>query len=137
MKLRMLVFALVFALILPVAAQAAEPRMISCAPCISYKRTTATCSVEIFGDNFSDEIEAIITLWYGSTIIASWERSSNGYLFFTETATVTPGLTYRLTVTYWVNGEQQTTAFTRGKCPEYDDGGASTVSIGDPLPEGM
>ena len=117
MKLRMLAVILVVVLILPVAVQAAEPRMITCAPGISFNGTTATCSVRIVADVMSDEIEAIITLWHGTTKVDSWTASSNGYLFFSDTATVAYGQTYKLTVEYWVNDVQRTTAYTTRTCP--------------------
>lgn len=114
MKLKMLALVLVFALLLPVAVQAATPRVTSCTPNITFHGTTASCHVGIYADTMSDEIEATITLATGKTIVNIWTVSANGYLNFSETVTVEYGKTYVMSVNYWVNGEKLTTAITSG-----------------------
>jgi hypothetical protein len=117
MKTKVLVIILILALMLPVAAQAATPRMARCIPEISYTGLTATCTVRIFADSMSDEIEANITLWYGTTEIESWTATANGYLNFSGNAEVYCRRTHRLTVDYWINGVQQESVSIVKTCP--------------------
>lgn len=117
MKLRILAFMLVIALMLPVAAQALTPRAISASPSLSFNGTTASCSVRILSGNFSDEIIATIKLCYGDNVAATWHRTASGYLFFTDSIAVVSGRTYQLVVDYTVNGETMTTAWVENTCP--------------------
>ena len=76
-------------------------------PNISYSGNVATCVVNIYGNSTSDHLEATIKLWRGNSCIETWEETGNGYIFFSETATITPGSTHTLTVDLWVNGVAQ------------------------------
>ena len=84
--------------------QAAQPRISSVIPELTVEGTTATCNVRVLGDDMSDVVKATIKLWRGSTCIATWNRESTGYIFFSETKTVAAGYTYTLTVDASVNG---------------------------------
>ena len=101
-----LLLVLVLLLSVPLSVQAATPRAIPIRSDISYSGNVATCTVRIVG-NESDQLEATIKLWRGSSCIATWNESGTGYIYFSETATVTQGKTHKLTVDCWVNGVAQ------------------------------
>ena len=90
---------------LAVPAMAAQPRAITILPTITVNGTTATCDVSCVGERTSDELVATMRLYRGSTLIATWVERGNGYIFFTETKTVTSGYTYTLTVDLVINGK--------------------------------
>ena len=89
---------------LAVPAMAAQPRAVSVIPSITVEGNTATCYVSCVGERTSDELVATMRLYRGSTLIDSWVESGNGYVFSTETRTVTSGYTYTLTVDLVING---------------------------------
>lgn len=92
---------------MPLSVQAVTPRTISVAPDISYNGNTATCTARIIGNSSAERLEATIKLWRGNSCIETWEEAGNGYIFFSETATIIPGNTHTLTVDLWVNGVAQ------------------------------
>ena len=85
-------------------ALAAEPRMSTVVPELTIEGTTAKCNVQVVGESTSDVVKATIKLWRGNTCIATWNRESNGYIFFSQTKTITAGYTYTLTVDATVDG---------------------------------
>lgn len=115
--LRRLTILIVLMILVSITAQAATPRDVSVNPKLTFSGTTATCTAQIIADYPTDAIDAKITLWYRATIVASWDRSATGYLSFSETARVTSGLMYRLTVTYWINDEAGITESVKNRCP--------------------
>ena len=107
--------AVIMVLLLPMTAHAAS-RSIGIVPNLSFSGTTANCTVRVVADSFSHEIEATIKLWQGSTCVATWEEEGKGILSFSDTATVTKGKTYTLTVDAIVNDVAQPQASTSAKC---------------------
>ena len=61
----------------------------------------ATCSAVVSG---SGSIVVTLELRQGSSIIATWTRTGFNYVFIRETANVTNGLVYTLTLSGTVNG---------------------------------
>lgn len=90
--------------ILAIPAQAVEPRTSVAIPGLNISGTTATCTLRATADSFDDHLEATIRLYRGSTKIATWYAEGDGYLFFSETKTITSGYTYTLKVDLTVNG---------------------------------
>ena len=71
-------------------------------PMLSAIGNTANCKCKI---TFSSQyIDATLELWQGSTLIASWHRTGNGRVDYSETATIVNGLNYTLTVSGTVDG---------------------------------
>ena len=91
-----------------IPANAASTRAISVEPDINFDGTRATCSVLIFGDRTTDEIEATMELRQGGRLIADWSDSGYGILKIRETATVARNTTYTLEIEYSVNGDSKT-----------------------------
>lgn len=85
-------------------AMAAEPRGISAVPGLTVNGTTATCTLSAVGNYSTDKLVASIKLYKGSVLIDSWTATGNGYIFFSDTATISRGPTYTLKVTLTVNG---------------------------------
>ena len=100
---------------LTLPAQAAY-RQIAALPSISFRGTTATCSVIIRADKADDDISADISLWQGNSCIESWEASDSGMLTFSETSTVSKGKSYTLKVDFSINGNVQQSASHSGTC---------------------
>lgn len=116
MKKIALLLAIVLILSTPLSAHAAEPRMLSIYPGISFSGTTAECSLAVTGDYADDEIDVVIKLWRGSTCLRTWYASGEGYVFWEDTATVTKGQTYKLTVDVTVNDVLKPRVSTSGTC---------------------
>ena len=102
-----LLLVLVILVSMPLSVQAAAPRALLVRPNISYSGNVAAFVVNIYGNSTSDHLEATIKLWRGNSCIKTWEEAGNGYIFFSETATITPGSTHTLTVDLWVNDVAQ------------------------------
>lgn len=115
-KLIAFMLAIILLLSVSVSANAATPRFISINPELTFSGTTANCSVSIVGSTMSDEIDATIKLWRGSTCLRTWRVSDDGYLFWSGTATVTKGKTYDLTVDLVYNGVSKPRVSVSGTC---------------------
>ena len=96
----------------PVVAIFARPEQ----PAISFDGTTANCRVSVSADRSTDQISAVIQLWNGSTRIARWTDSGTGYLLFSNSATVSKGKTYELTVDVKINGVSKPQVSIEGTC---------------------
>lgn len=117
MKKIAMLLAIVLLVAAPLAVQAATPRAINISPGLSYTGTTANCSVGVFADNMSQEIEATIKLWHGTTCLETWYASGNGYLSWRDTATVTRGNTYRLSVDVTIDDRVLDQVYIDKTCP--------------------
>lgn len=105
MKKRILPILFIFLMVFSSTAYAASPRVAPVVPGISFNGTTATCTVYIYAEQMTDDIDAVIKLWQGSRCIKTWEESSVGDLAFSGVASVTKGNTYKLTVDVTLAGE--------------------------------
>lgn len=81
---------------------AAEPRAVTVRPILSFDGTTANCEVSVttYGD-----IDIILSLWQGSTLVDSWSGSGFSIVSISESCTVTKGKTYKLTVSGTAAGQ--------------------------------
>ena len=94
---------------------AAEPRMITIHPSLPINGTTATVSVSCVANYITDELEATIRLYRGSTLVRTWVVEAEGYIFFSEDVTVSKG-EYTMTVDLVVNGDACPTASASNEC---------------------
>ena len=108
MKKRAAGLLILLAVFMAIPAHAVTPRLVDVLPNISFANNRATCTVEIYADNATDEIEAEMELWQGTTKIDSWNASGVWYLSMTETASVSSGKTYKLVVNYSINDVAKT-----------------------------
>ena len=107
MKKVAFLLALIMMLSAPLPARAATPRDLGIFPRITFHGSTATCTARILADSDSDPIQATIKLWRVNTCIETWQTSGYGTVFFTETANVTKGYTYSITVDAIINGVEK------------------------------
>lgn len=112
-----LILAFVMLLSIPVSAQAAvTPRIYTAVPGLWFEGTTANCSLTVSGNNTSDSITAIVKLWQGDTCLALWVPRAEGYMFFSDTWSVTAGEEYVLTADITINGVKQPSLSVSGTC---------------------
>ncbi len=105
-------------LFMSVPVKAESIAFISAFPGLNYNGTTATCSLEVYAGHSTDSIEATVTLKCGSTTIAQWNNlTANGYMNFSDTATVSHGLSYTMHVTLKVNGQSYNVSDITKICP--------------------
>lgn len=119
MKKRILSILLVLCMVFSVfssTAYAASTRVAPVVPGIAFNGMTATCTVFIYAEQMTDDIDAVIKLWQGSRCIKTWEESSVGDLAFSGEVTVTKGKTYQLTVDVTLAGKTQPRLSVEGTC---------------------
>ena len=112
--------AIILVLFLPFAVQAAMPAevpplVLKIYPGLTFEGTTAKCSVTVIADKTNDKITVTTKLWKGSSCIAIWNSSGNGYVNVAYTKNVTSGATYKLTVDVTINGIPEPTVSISGK----------------------
>ena len=117
MKKIAMLLAIVLLVATPLTVQAATPRLINISPELSFTGTTANCTVRVFADYTTQEIEATITLWHGNSWIERWEVSADGYFSWHDTVPVTSGNTYRLSVDVSIDGEDLDQVYISKTCP--------------------
>ena len=102
MRKRILALTLAVVLLLTVPAQAAMQSATSI-PSLTFDGTEATCELKVVGET-GDEIEATLSLWRGSTMLATWSKEGTSYVRISQTKTVTKGYTYTLKADVTING---------------------------------
>lgn len=73
-------------------------------PNIIFNGAEAVCTAEITCDRLTDKISYTMSLWQGNTLIDSWSGNGSGFLTISETASVSKGNIYKLSVECTVNG---------------------------------
>lgn len=112
------VFALIAVLLLAMAntAQAAVLRVPTATPELSFNDTTAN-AFALCTASTSDRISAELTLYQGNTYIDSWSAAGTYRVPVSGECTVKSGKTYRLVLTWSINGVAQPSESTTRKCP--------------------
>lgn len=117
MKKCTLVIIALISLVLNVSVQAVEMRAVTPKPILSFSGTTAYCYADCIGSSDNDIIDATLTLYNGSTQLDSWSKSAKGSVLITGQSKVQSGKTYKLTLTYSVNGLSKPSVSVSGTCP--------------------
>lgn len=104
-------------LVLALPAHAATPYALKAQPYLSFDGTTARCSVTFTGDDSTDEAYLSLTLYQGNTFVNSWSASGTDRVRISETCRVESGKTYRLVLTWFVNGKTKPSLSTTKTCP--------------------
>lgn len=103
---RIISLVIVFLLLFSTAAFAATPKtdgiMDVGALSLTVSGSTATCSCRV--TYVGQSIDATLELWQGGTRIASWSKTGSNIVNFSETVSITNGLSYTLTVSGTHNG---------------------------------
>lgn len=116
MKKLALLLAIVLIFSISVTAYASSPRLINIMPEITFSGTTANCAVAVTGDYATDDIDVVIKLWRGSVCLRTWYASGEGYVFWDDTAAVSKGKTYTLTVDTTINNITNPRVSVSGTC---------------------
>lgn len=95
---------------------AVESRAYRNVPSLSFNGTTANCSVTVYGNNSSDEINVTMKLWESGTCLRTWRGTGEGTVKLSETYGVSKGKMYKLTVDATINGLVQPTASVTKPC---------------------
>ena len=108
---------MLFVMALGVNALAVEQRAAGGTPVLSFNGTTATCYVDCKGNSSRDTVAATLTLYQGSTYVDSWSEEDTGSVFVYGQAGVKSGKSYRLVMTYSINGVAQSSVSVTKTCP--------------------
>lgn len=116
MKKRIILMFAVALLLLTLMAQAVEPRA-GGTPVLDFNGTTAECSVVCKGADTTDWVKATLTLYQGSTYVDSWSGSGTYRVPVSGSCRVTSGKSYKLVLTWSINGVTQPSVTTTATCP--------------------
>ena len=116
MKRKMVVILAVLAFVLTIPAFAAQERSPAVMPSLSFIGTTATCTVSVYGDYTTDEIEVEVELWQGKTLVKSWSDEGTEYVDSIRKATVTRGKEYTLKAYATINRKALPMAYITKTC---------------------
>ena len=90
-------------LTLTIVAGAAETRVARANITLTFQGSTAVCVASVQDEG--KQVKATLELWCGTTMVGCWDASGTSLVEFDETATVTRGKTYRLTLVGTSNGK--------------------------------
>ena len=99
-----------------VQAMAIEPYAVSYQPSLEFDGTTAVCSAGCMGDSMKDDLHATLTLYQGRNYIDSWSDSGKDSLSFSGSCKVERGKTYKLVLSYSVNGVEKPSVTVTNNC---------------------
>lgn len=102
-------------LTLTIVAGAAETRVARANITLTFRGSTAVCVASIQDEG--KQVKATLELWCGTTMVGCWDASGTSLVEFDETATVTRGKTYRLTLVGTSNGKAFTPVNISKTCP--------------------
>lgn len=117
MKRRMLSLLILAVLVLTISGKAIEPRGINVKPSLSFDGTTAICFASCKGNSSTDEVKATLTLYQGASYIDSWSSSGIGRIPVSGECQVQGGRSYKLVLTYSINGVDKPSVSTTATCP--------------------
>lgn len=98
-------------------AQAAEPRAAGGTLDLSFQGKMAICTAICQGNSAKDSVKATLTLYQGSTYIDSWSNSGIWEASIYGEHEVESGKTYRLELSYFVNGGSKQGVSVTNRCP--------------------
>lgn len=104
MKKRVVVLILVLLFTTQTFAAAVMPRAGEITPMLTFSGTTATCQAMVVEDSQYSYVVVTMKLWTGNQCLQTWTKAAAEKVWLKETATVTKGKTYTLTVDVMVNG---------------------------------
>lgn len=104
MKKRVVVLMLVLLFTTQTFVTAVMPRAGEVIPILTFSGTTATCQAMVAEDSQYSYVVVTMKLWSGNQCLQTWSKAAAEKVWLKETATVTKGQTYTLTVDVMVNG---------------------------------
>lgn len=109
------VFILFFfiALAAPIHATAINMRIPHNNLSLNFSNGSAVCSVSCIGNTSTDDLDVTLTLYENNSYVYSWCENGTGYVSFSdEYEDAVHGKTYKLTLTWYVNGISQPSVST-------------------------
>lgn len=104
MRKRVLSATALLILVITMNLQIVEARVPTARPTLQFDGTTAICTAICRGDKTSDKVRATLTLYQGTTRVDSWSSSGTWSATVTGQCKVQKGKTYKLVLTYSING---------------------------------
>lgn len=98
-------------------AQAVEPRAAGGTLDLSFQGKKAICTAICQGNSAKDSVKATLTLYQGNTYMDSWSNSGIGNVSVYGEYPVESGKTYRLELSYSVNGVAKQGTSVTNRCP--------------------
>ena len=114
---RVFALAVPLLLFLTLSAQALDARITRVEPDLDFNGTTAVCSATCRADNTTDKVSATLTLYQGNTYVDSWSDSGTWRVSISESCKVESGKSYRLVLSYSINGVVKPAKEVSGTCP--------------------
>lgn len=98
-----LLTALIVLMTTPIAANP-TPRLLGIEYQLTFSGTTANCECWVRDDSPSAYLVVTMKLWSGNTVLKEWSQAGTQSVSLNQTATVTKGKDYTLTIDVMVNG---------------------------------
>lgn len=117
MKKQILALIACLMLVMSTTAQAVTLRVPVASPSLSFSGTTARGSAICQADGNNDRINAKLTLYEGNIYLDSWSASGNGAVPISGECLVKKGKSYRLVLTWSINGVAQANQSVTKTCP--------------------
>ena len=117
MKKQILALIACLMLVMSTTAQAVTLRVPVASPSLSFSGTTARGSAICQADGNTDRINAKLTLYEGNIYLDSWSASGNGTVPISGECLVKKGKSYRLVLTWSINGVAQANQSVTKTCP--------------------
>ena len=110
MKKRIILFIVTISIVcsIPVSAYSIRLRIPHNMLSIHFSEESAVCSASCIGNTSNDELGVTLTLYENNTSVDSWTNQGTGYVSLSEEyGNLVHGKTYKLTMTWSVNGISQ------------------------------
>ena len=117
MKKKTIARVLLFVVALSVLTLCASARLSNGTPTISFEDSKVRCGAYCVASNPSDSVTANLTLYKNGTIVAGWNASGTGSATIDRTYPAVSGATYKLVLSWKVNGVSQTSSTVTKTCP--------------------
>ena len=85
---------------------------------LTFYGTTVSCLGTCSGNYTSDSLSATLSLYRGQVCIDTWTGTDTGKLILSGSHNAVHGATYRLEMSYSINGITQTPISTTSTCPQ-------------------
>lgn len=104
----------IITLLLAIPVYATDARATTINPVLTFTGTTANCYITL--SEAGKEFDVTMKLMENGVTVKTWSDSGLGRVYMSKTATVKKGSTYKLLVTYSIDGETQPSAWVTKKC---------------------
>ena len=117
MKRKIIARVLLLVVALGALALCAAARANNGSPDLTFSGTTANCKAVCRSADSTASVTANLTLYKNGTIVAGWNASGTGSATIDRTYPAVSGATYKLVLSWKVNGVSQTSSTVTKTCP--------------------